>query len=710
MGVVYLSRKNELLSAKFEYNEEMIKYCKSFHGQWDPMDKVWMLPFKEAVIECFVSKYSAILSPAIINELFYMFPAQWAESIRQQAITVIPSILQQSVEFDRLFKDFGKTLRLFQIEGIIHLSVLGGRAILGDEMGLGKSVQALGYWHLHNLRANEGKTLIVCPKNVRFNWIKEIEECTKKLNLRGRQLIAEISGRKPQTLPEAVFYVINYDILDAWEEVLKSLKFNLVVYDEAHYIKSGRAKRTKAAVELCKDIPHALALTGTPILNKVIELWTVLHMLKPAVFSNKKNFVEAYTNVSEETKKLIERGNIDQLEDDEEFSSGKNLEALNSVLREHILVRRTKKEVLKDLPPKNRIIQYAELSEDDFRSYQKAEEEFSEELRKNRLTLGRFLRGSGIKQGNILAALEKARQYALRGKMPAVYEWIDNFIENTEEKLVVFIHHRDEHQRLCEKYENICVSIKGGDSDKHRKETVERFQTDVGVRLAIISIMAGAEGITLTAASNALIIETAWSPGKTEQAEDRIHRIGQTADSVSVYHMVGAETVDEPIYKLLDKKMSIIDKALEQNQRDDGLTIEKLLTELNNNLNVLGLRVVFDAALLAQYGGVNTKGEVENKISTPNQNKTENKTALPEEKWYSLLEAARFAQAAGAKITKQNLWDDIRAGRLEKGTDVVWIKSEFSPAQGYWRINESAILRRIQERSKGRGRKKRIVG
>ncbi len=200
-----------------------------------------------------------------------------------------------------------------------------------------------------------------------------------------------------------------------------------------------------------------MALTGTPILNKVIELWTVLHMLKPAVFSNKKNFVEAYTNVSEEAQKLIERGNIDQLEDDEEFSSGKNLEALNSVLREHILVRRTKKEVLKDLPPKNRIIQYAELSEDDFRSYQKAEEEFSEELRKNQLTLGRFLRGSGIKQGNILAALEKARQYALRGKMPAVYEWIDNFIENTEEKLVVFIHHRDEHQRLCEKYENICV-------------------------------------------------------------------------------------------------------------------------------------------------------------------------------------------------------------------------------------------------------------
>jgi SNF2 family DNA or RNA helicase len=572
LGVIYLAKhESDKIAIKSNYDNDLITFCRSVQGNWNSDMKRWILPMTAEIVNNLVEKFNAVLSPEIVDELFYQLPEQFAEGIREKAISIIPDILNQNESFLGLFKDFGKRLRPFQIEGIVHLSVLGGRAILGDEMGLGKTIQALGFWHLHDFASGGGKTLIICPKNVKFNWAKEIEDCTKKIldekNLQ-MQHIVQITGQKPYVLPEAYFYLINYDIVNSWLEQLQALDFRLMILDEAHYIKNSHSKRTKATIVLGEKIKHVLALTGTPILNRVSELWPILHMLKPSIFSSKKEFMGNFTYID----KNINQSEINSLPD-ELFTGGKNLEALAQTMRKHILVRRTKKEVLKDLPPKTRIIQYAELDEKTRQNYKQAENEFIEELNKYGLTISDFLnqRSLGSKQANILALLEKARQEALNGKMPAVYEWIDNFLESyNEEKLVVFIHHRNEHKNICSKYKDICVGIKGGDSDKERQEAVEKFQNDKNIRLIIISITAGAEGINLTAASNTLIIETAWSPGKTEQAEDRIHRIGQKANSVTIWHMVAADTIDEPIYLLLDKKNKIIDEALSQNQRDEG--------------------------------------------------------------------------------------------------------------------------------------------
>lgn len=707
VGVIFLEKyDSNKMAIKSNYDDNLINYCRSVQGSWNREISKWILPMSADIIKTLIKKFNAVLSPEIIDELFYQLPAQFAEDIRDKAIAIIPNILEQSDSFQNLFKDFGKQLRPFQLEGILHLSVLRGRAILADEMGLGKTIQALGFWHLHDFADSGGKTLIICPKNVKFNWVKEIEDCTKKIIEQKKtqmQHIVQITGRTPQPLPEAYFYVINYDIVNSWVEQLQTIDFRFLILDEAHYIKNSNSKRTKSTLVLCKKIKYVLALTGTPILNRVSELWPLLNILKPEVFNRKKEFMENFTYMDRSIRDSASYASTFNHISDQLFMGGKNLEALAQILRKHILVRRTKKDVLTDLPPKTRVIQYAELDENTRKKYKHAEDEFNAELKKYGLTISQYLNQKAPvnTESNILAFLEKARQEALNGKMPAVYEWIDNFLESyDEEKLVVFIHHRKAYTGLVNKYMDICVGIKGGDSDKHRKEAIIKFQNEKKVRLAIISITAGAEGINLTAASNTLIIETPWSPGKTEQAEDRIHRIGQKADKVIIWHMVAADTVDEPIYHLLNKKNKIIDEALAQNERDNGLTIQKLLEQLNERLNILGLQVSFNPELISSFEGV--KAQIYNKEPASVKN-----SALQEGKWFSLLEAARYAQAKGSKITKQNLWDDIMAGRFKKDIEIVWIQDELSHSKGFWRISETAIMRRIEERAKGPGRRKK---
>jgi SWI/SNF-related matrix-associated actin-dependent regulator 1 of chromatin subfamily A len=447
--------------------------------------------------------------------------------------SISASIFKQ-IESTSILADLPIPLFPFQVEGILKMTYYKGRALLADEMGLGKTIQSLGFWLYNKI----GKTLIICPRSVKLNWQSEIFQWLRNI----RQEDVVIIDTLMKTLPEdKIFYVINYDIIDKWRNELKSLQFELLLVDEAHYIKSSKANRTKAVLDVAAGIGYVLALTGTPVINRGIEIFNLFTLLAPGVFPKRGKFVSAFTN---DRKNILNGpGNAEDIERtvketaDSNFSGITNRELLGDVLRETILIRRTKKEVLPDLPEKIRTMIPIECDDKHYKMYKQSEEEFKIMLSECGMSIGDFLKGLTLKnptdQIRALAALEKARQAAAAAKLNMAIEWINNTFENID-KLVIFAHHKFVIDRLVAEFPNMSVFITGEVVEKDRQSAIDNFYKNDQIKLMIVSIMAGGVGINFTVASNVVFLETGWSPAINDQAEDRVHRIGQTG-VVNIY-------------------------------------------------------------------------------------------------------------------------------------------------------------------------------
>jgi SWI/SNF-related matrix-associated actin-dependent regulator 1 of chromatin subfamily A len=423
--------------------------------------------------------------------------------------------------------------------------------LLADEMGLGKTIQAVG---LINADTTIRTVLVICPASLKLNWQRELERWLV------RDLTVGVADAR--TLPRTDVVVVNYDILDRHEELFRR-QWDLLVVDEAHYAKNKDAKRTQLTLAIAANARRKVFMTGTPIVNRPIELWTLISALDPQNWPKKRFwwYARRYCNATHNGYGWDLRG-------------AAHLDELQDRLRSTIMIRRLKKDVLTELPPKVRqviVLPANGLREvvDEERRIWSRHEDLIEEIRA-RMELAR----ANEDEESYRAALEQLRssyRYAFTeisearhrtalAKVPYVVEHLKAVLEE-QEKVVVWAHHTDVIRQIASAFGNQAVMLTGETPLAERQRAIDRFQADPNCRVFVGSITAGGVGITLTAASVCVFAELDWVPGNLTQAEDRLHRIGQRS-SVLVQHLVVDGSIDAQLAHSIVAKQKIIDQAM----------------------------------------------------------------------------------------------------------------------------------------------------
>lgn len=411
------------------------------------------------------------------------------------------------------------------------------RTLLADEMGLGKTAQVI-----YSLEADPQRypALIIVPASLKLNWAREFQQWT------GREVVV-INGKTPVAINQVPVTVINYDILEAHLPALKACAFKTVIIEESHNCKNAKAKRTKAVQAVCKGVDNIVAISGTPIVNRPSEFFTVLNIIDRFQFPDFWHFGKKYCGARHNGFGW-------------DFSGSSNTEELHALLTEKYMIRRKKEDVLQDLPAKTRAVVPLMMDRED--EYQQARRELIDAL-------------SGEHRDLAIVLIGKLRQLAAHAKLGEALDWITNFLDSGE-KLVVFAVHHAIIDKLMAAFPRAAVKLDGRDSQEDRQAAVDRFQTDNTCRLFVGNIKAAGVGITLTAASNVAFLELPWSPGDLEQAIDRCHRIGQR-DAVTAWFLVAAGTIEEEIAALLDSKRKQLDSVLDGRETDETTLLTALL-------------------------------------------------------------------------------------------------------------------------------------
>lgn len=394
--------------------------------------------------------------------------------------------------------------------------------------------------------------VVVCPASLKWQWQAEVDKV-----LGWKSMVCE--GTKSVPLHGRVT-IINYDVLGGWLEAFKKLKPSLVILDECQYIMNPKAKRTKHVAKLCKGIPHVLALSGTPLVNRPIELFPTLNILQPDTFSSRFKFGIDYC-----AGKRNHWG--------WEFKGATKTKELNKLLTDTCMVRRRKEDVLSELPDKIHQVIPVDLQSEHV--YRVAEADFIEWLRKrDPKAAERALRAEAITKAGCLLRL------AARLKCKSVVDWINNWLTDTDDKMIVFAVHRKMIEALQRRLAAKSVVIDGSVTGRDRNEAVLQFQGDPTTRLLIGNIQAAGVGLNLIAASSVALAELPWQPGAVAQAIDRAHRIGQTR-CVNVYYLVARGTAEEKRCRIISKKQEVLSAVLDGGEVENELDVfDEFLNEV----------------------------------------------------------------------------------------------------------------------------------
>ena len=448
----------------------------------------------------------------------------------------------------------GGTLYPYQAAGVQFLKGRHGTGLIADEMGLGKTVQALALAH-----SLPGPTLVVCPASLRLNWAAEIE---KWLHLPPEAIfIGGIKQKKRTPLPwtcaerphpglktpEIRFYLVNYDILTKWESFLR-LKWDLVIYDESHYLKNSRSQRSRVARQISSDADRVVLLSGTPAANGIQDLWHQLHLLDPTLWSGKergyRGFTAKYAGGHEGKWGWQLRP---------QRAKAQDLRDLGDDIIGTFVARRTKAQVLPDLPPKSRCtiqLDTSAMRTTEYIAQVKALEALREQLKAAR---GNEERVQEI-QGEVLGGMAVLRQLLGIMKAEAGVQWCRETLAG--EPLVVFAWHQDVQRALLEQFEESMPgrvgAILGHHSPQERAASVDAFQAG-DIDVLVCSILAAGVGLTLTRARHVVFLERSYRPADLDQAEDRIHRIGQT-DPCWAWYLDAPSTFDATLARAVDAK------------------------------------------------------------------------------------------------------------------------------------------------------------
>jgi SNF2 family DNA or RNA helicase len=450
-------------------------------------------------------------------------------------------------------KDFIGTLREYQREGLGWLQFLrqfGFGGCLADDMGLGKTIQVLAMFASFK-RENDGgssktaldalaprPSLVVVPRSLIFNWKDEAARFVPSLK------VLDYTGLGRSRLRDRInnhdIVLTTYGTLRRDAAVLKEIRFNTVVFDEAQAIKNSKTASAKAARLLKSD--HRLALTGTPVENHLGELWSLFEVLNPGMLGSVRTFENAVSSSR---------------------TADPDLELVSRGLRPFIL-RRTKSEVMKELPEKIEQTIYCELKPKQRRMYNELRQFYKESLLNGATDAG--IRRSKIK---VLEALLRLRQASCHpglidkertgensAKLDALIPLITEVIESGA-KALVFSQFTSLLAIVRQRFDDLGVTYEYLDGKtRNRAERVHRFQNDDACPLFLISLKAGGLGLNLTAAEYVFILDPWWNPAAEAQAIDRTHRIGQSRQ-VFAYRLIAKDTVEERILELQQTKKEL---------------------------------------------------------------------------------------------------------------------------------------------------------
>ncbi len=438
----------------------------------------------------------------------------------------------------------GGELRPFQ-RAAVHYARWARRCFIADEQGLGKTVEALA-----TLEEDDAyPAVVLCPASLKLNWQRE----ARKWLPHRKVTVLKGTGVAPDDGAEIT--ILNYEIVAAHASRLALRQPRALVLDESHYVKNPRAKRTAATRKLASSLkPDALrlALTGTPVMNHPEELIAQLRILgRLEDFGSGAKFARRFQGAGAE-------------------------ERIHWHLRRRCFVRRLKSEVLPQLPAKRQVVVPVAL--DNEREYRQAEADVVAWLREQPLELGELeARVAATLRAERLAQLNVLRRLAARGKLGAALAWIDDFIQS-EEPLVVFSGSREVQEALIQRFPD-ALHIVGDDAIERREEAVHRFQDDGG--LIVCATRVAGQGITLTRASNVAFLDLEWTPAMHDQAEDRLHRIGQE-ESVTAWYLLAAQTIDETMIELIARKRGIVGAVTDGRANESEALIQSVVRELRS--------------------------------------------------------------------------------------------------------------------------------
>ena len=442
----------------------------------------------------------------------------------------------------------------YQKDGVKFGLKKHGRCLIADEMGIGKTIQALCIAKLYE---EDWPVLIICPGSVKYSWKNEIQL---------RLLIPEkkiqiINSSKTKIKNQNInFYIISYDLCRNIQKKLKKLNFNFYILDESHCIKSPVAKRSKIIIPLVKKAKRILLLTGTPLLNIPMEAYTTLEILNPQYFNNFKKFGRRFCD-----PKLTPFGL--------KWSGASNTKELHAIF-ELFMIRRLKKDVLKFLPPKTRIKVKIDCDE-------------------------KIINEMGLKNNDVHTisktkkGMSRLEMYVKTGyaKLIGIKEYVKYLLES-QVKFLLFAHHikiLDEIERFVKKRKYNYIRIDGSTKPENRFKLSNNFQTDKNIKIALLSITSCGSGITLTAANICVFAELIWTPSLMIQAEDRIHRIGQKSENIDIRYLYGEYTLDDYILEILSRKKIFVSTTLDniRNGYDfhkiENMSKNKDIEKNNNN-------------------------------------------------------------------------------------------------------------------------------
>ncbi len=427
-----------------------------------------------------------------------------------------------------------KDISLFEYQRAgVEYALMAKNTLFADPPGVGKTIQTIGFMNVKRL----SRVLVICPTSVVHNWEKEIKKWSidpltvHVFNPRH----AYLEG-KPNVLIMSYYYV---GYIANVQYALRNGPYEHLIIDECHFLKNPKAKRTKHVLAVNGLRGHAEnihAISGTPIVNRPIEIYPVVKSLCPEAISNMSYFEYGVQYCGGFESKW-----------GWDFNGSSNLHILGMKLRSNFMIRREKKDVLKELPekfPPNLV--YIDES-DDAKTLVKKMNTYDEDL---------IIRGTVSPEFTEISALRKELGIE---KVKKSVEYIVTALESGHEKIVVLAHHVEVISRLkqaleMQNYKSVLMT--GATSAKERDENVELFQTDKSIRVFIASVTA-AIGVTLHAASYNIFVEFSWVPGQNQQAIDRTHRIGQTRGVMTDF-LVYENSLDERILKKnLEKEKNI---------------------------------------------------------------------------------------------------------------------------------------------------------
>lgn len=483
------------------------------------------------------------------------------------------------MEFDNKILKYSRLYK-HQIEGVKKL-IQNNSTLLADEQGVGKTIQAITYSEIMEFK----KILVICPASLKLNWKNEIRIINKNAN------ICVLPNQK--YTDNTKYFIINYDMLIKEyvkhknikgkmvfelreDSFLNKVNFDCILIDEAQAIK-GDSQRTKAVLYLADRIKHVIPMTGTPIKNKVRDLWNILvaikhPMTKNGFFSWAMKYCDAHKDYF-----------------GWHFDGSSNLEELHAELDKY-MIRRLQDDCL-DLPEMTVNKIYLELSKSDRIKYDNAFNDYIEYCRTERFDdLDEDVKNNkinNIEMSQHLVQIGILKQICAKAKLDLLYEQINDILDDPSKKIVIFSQYTDVINSIYTVYHKIAVKLTGSTMVDDRQRAVDKFQNDDKVRLFVSNIIAGGTGITLTRSDTMIFVDMTFVPSDHSQAEMRIKRIGQSKKT-NVFYYIFEDTIEDDIYRILANKKSIANKVIDNidstSLDDGGSIISELISTIKEKI------------------------------------------------------------------------------------------------------------------------------